>query len=872
MDIRGVEITNQLRSAIRAKLLELGVRYDEELPDYILVMVVNKKSRQQMNEDLNLFLEDSTEPFVDWLHDQVLKKLQKVTVAKKKINKEIPSVNIKKEEENKVKLENDKSDVANKTGLIAKQDRDREFEELVGDLAFLNEEDHSIESDINKDKSNKKSSSIHSNDSENSKTHSQKPELVASDEIPVKSFNMENSSTPPREVEKSNISLEKTNDYLPNKRTLDVLGKDSHDENLQSSKRKRCSNHFDTEDDRGKSSVNKPKITSIVSLKSRLGVTSPSKKQDLHSKNGTGSRNSPNRHTESKRNENNNMNYSSNRSRSSDRRKPNEDSRNERHRSDNWRKDKSSRSTSLQDNGRFSDKSSTIKSRLGNSNSHKQSRLSLKSSNSSKISKPKISSIRSRLGVRNKSLERESLDLVSDSIRATHNNQNYQEVDDDAESTVNTSLKSQIIAVPKPKSQDSTQRYLSKMPISSKKEESESKNEENDDDSDQCKVPSKVIVTPRPLQPLQALQKRATKSLLLKAVAEANKSVVMQKKVDPCLKKPTSKITVKRDLREGKILSVHLNSKKRMVMEKIQVELDNKHLKNSGKSSSSKTVTDEDFNVVKSLFNRSNDRQRFLVTLNGYNNNIFENQNSDDEKQIDEQMNEDDELPTMSEPYEPYNEGEHIINDESFEQNEEQYYNYYENEENPENQFINKRITIQENDSYQNFKPEENSQKKRKLSPIVYNRSRSNSPNDKSLMSSLLESVLHTDKRPMISSVITTLPDKSGEKCRYWPNCTLGIKCAYYHPEVSCSSFPACKFGDKCAYKHPKCKFGSACTKLNCIFSHPPIQCKYHPYCMKPGCPFSHPKMSTSSISSILSPLTPDLSSVRAKFTWKKKD
>lgn len=92
------------QSAIRAKLLELGVRYDEELPDYILVMVVNKKSRQQMHDDLNLFLESCTTPFVDWLHDQVLKKLQKVTVAKKKSLREfVPTVVVKQEEERKKK-------------------------------------------------------------------------------------------------------------------------------------------------------------------------------------------------------------------------------------------------------------------------------------------------------------------------------------------------------------------------------------------------------------------------------------------------------------------------------------------------------------------------------------------------------------------------------------------------------------------------------------------------------------------------------------------------------------------------------------------------------------------------------------------------
>lgn len=53
---------------------------DDELPDYVMVMVANKRTRAQMEDDLQLFLGDNTELFVNWLH-QVLKKLQEVTVA-----------------------------------------------------------------------------------------------------------------------------------------------------------------------------------------------------------------------------------------------------------------------------------------------------------------------------------------------------------------------------------------------------------------------------------------------------------------------------------------------------------------------------------------------------------------------------------------------------------------------------------------------------------------------------------------------------------------------------------------------------------------------------------------------------------------------
>lgn len=52
---------------------------DDELPDYVMIMVANKRSKEQMIEDLSLFLGKNTDAFVSWLH-QVLDKLQEVTL------------------------------------------------------------------------------------------------------------------------------------------------------------------------------------------------------------------------------------------------------------------------------------------------------------------------------------------------------------------------------------------------------------------------------------------------------------------------------------------------------------------------------------------------------------------------------------------------------------------------------------------------------------------------------------------------------------------------------------------------------------------------------------------------------------------------
>ncbi|XP_034879128.1 zinc finger CCCH domain-containing protein 14-like [Mirounga leonina] len=74
----GTEVSRKIRSAIKGKLQELGAYVDEELPGYITVMVANKKSQDQMTEDLSLFLGNNTIRFTVWLHG-VLDKLRSVT-------------------------------------------------------------------------------------------------------------------------------------------------------------------------------------------------------------------------------------------------------------------------------------------------------------------------------------------------------------------------------------------------------------------------------------------------------------------------------------------------------------------------------------------------------------------------------------------------------------------------------------------------------------------------------------------------------------------------------------------------------------------------------------------------------------------------
>lgn len=73
----GTEISKKIRTAIKGKLQELGAYIDEDLPDYIMVMVANKKTSHQMTDDLSLFLGNNTVKFTTWLQG-VLEKLRSV--------------------------------------------------------------------------------------------------------------------------------------------------------------------------------------------------------------------------------------------------------------------------------------------------------------------------------------------------------------------------------------------------------------------------------------------------------------------------------------------------------------------------------------------------------------------------------------------------------------------------------------------------------------------------------------------------------------------------------------------------------------------------------------------------------------------------
>ncbi|GBN37936.1 Zinc finger CCCH domain-containing protein 14 [Araneus ventricosus] len=67
MDKGQSELTDNIRSAIKKKLIEINAFVDDELPDYIMILVANKRSKAHMEKDLTLFLGKDTAEFTNWL-------------------------------------------------------------------------------------------------------------------------------------------------------------------------------------------------------------------------------------------------------------------------------------------------------------------------------------------------------------------------------------------------------------------------------------------------------------------------------------------------------------------------------------------------------------------------------------------------------------------------------------------------------------------------------------------------------------------------------------------------------------------------------------------------------------------------------------
>ncbi|KAE9551844.1 hypothetical protein FO519_004945 [Halicephalobus sp. NKZ332] len=97
------EFTKKFRAAIRTKIQELGIEVDDELTDYIMIMIANKKDKSRMKSDLVLFLSDHTDTFVDWLFEFFDKVNKKESEESKPKEAEKPVKRERKHSEEKAK-------------------------------------------------------------------------------------------------------------------------------------------------------------------------------------------------------------------------------------------------------------------------------------------------------------------------------------------------------------------------------------------------------------------------------------------------------------------------------------------------------------------------------------------------------------------------------------------------------------------------------------------------------------------------------------------------------------------------------------------------------------------------------------------------
>lgn len=622
---------SSFQSAIRAKLNELGVRYDEELPDYILVMVVNKKSRQQMHDDLNLFLEDCTTTFVDWLHDQVLKKLQKVTVAKKKSSREfVPTVVVKQEEERKKRkisatsfLEDQTAEQSGVDKSLDKNAKNDKPQPLLQKQQIIKPSVSNQNSEQSYSKSVEKSAkSIQSNKNKTDETltrsgescqesaSSNRPQQsLTRDENTTKESTAENSTA--KSADREQIPSEAAPGNKSLKRSLETSSRhDSVEKRDNEVKRPKPSEEEEKEDAAASSSpdtvsrklkscVNKPKITSVVSVKNRLGIVSPRKKFEIYrEKEGNGrSRPLEKRFEKSHRYENDrskSRNFEMD-DRNSRRNRDGESSRHheqmnrlndvrsriESNKNERLNKNMAESRERILNPGSKTDISArkatcTVKDRLGIANiNNKMQKQSVKSqeavdyrnnsrsleqiSNNTKNIKDRLGPVRNnfRPSVHKRKQSRDS--EVDESMMPMNpeEEEEEQEKDDELDNDDQSSIgpvKSRIVAVNRSapstvaKTERKRSRTTNEVPFSttqhsgyggaksqSDKMERGASSDADDVNIEDTRLPSKVIVTPRPLKPLQPTQKRATQSLLLRAVAEANQSVVKQKNPEPSL-------------------------------------------------------------------------------------------------------------------------------------------------------------------------------------------------------------------------------------------------------------------------------------------------------------------------------------------------
>ncbi|GLV35326.1 DnaJ-like-60 [Carabus blaptoides fortunei] len=677
MDTIGTEVGQKMRSAIRAKLMELGCYVDDELPDYIMVMVANKRTRVQMEEDLNLFLRSDTKVFVDWLQ-QVLKKLKEVTITnpevyacssfkelKRKASVEIAECMIKKEKKDKKQ----------------KPEKKTRHVEVIPNVKSLTD-DLPVEAIKLVEKKNFSSRLQGLNEIN---------PLVNEDNFDIPSLAEVNS------LEESELDL--VEDKIKEARNRIVLMKsDSEDEDF-------INIRADAEELGNELDISNPTITNVESQASI-------------------------------------------------------------------------------NTGRI------IKIRRQVSENNDQV------NNSIPVEKPQTNT-KQIISVVTKPPISERLGARPDNTKLTEgNNSKRTKI-----SLTGTLREEQELAG---RIRSSVQSIVSK-PVTNKMKKRESVHKRLGLPSSVVsllKKPEPTVIEDQPKSVMSVVQVKprrtvagpcqANKNLLLKAMAEAQKSVTQA----PVRNNSNINSQSKEALFTKKYRETHkFEPKVKMVSVKERTETEPvpkvQNIVIEVKSNSPQTnteVLDED-NSEYVTMPVSKDAESVI------------DDNDCTQNAIDLNYEDDlDDLGDFEESHSIYTSDEHIK----------------EKETETNHQFIvtldglkDKKL-LKENDELLSMNCDDLlKQNKRVPSPIIFNK------NDKLEVEKNLTQI--PEKLPKVHVPISV---KAKERCKYWPGCRMKDSCEYMHPSVPCKMFPMCKFGDRCLYIHPKCKFDASCTRKDCPYSH----------------------------------------------------
>ncbi|KAL3265442.1 hypothetical protein HHI36_009645 [Cryptolaemus montrouzieri] len=734
----GAEVGQKMRSAIKAKLTELDCYVDDELPDYIMVMVANKRTKSQMNEDLNLFLNTKTSTFVDWLHI-VLKKLKEVTVTNLEVYKKAAKrkssglSNVKVKREKKIKKEKIKEDDS-----VVKQEMENPVVKSLTDDLPLNV----------KSLSETRKIILMSNNSVDGNFNI--PSISEVDHSNVKEL---------QEIEqqiksvKSRLGLKIEEDV--EEAELRKLVEESRKKGIDTDAARKVLNS-------GLDILSNGRVSEVDT--SKIQVLPETEALNTEQKNGGD--------CVSRKREHVRITFSKNDFQTPPRSPP--------------------RKKSVLDRlGKYGDvKDSSLFGKSDREERYHERRHSSPEDKRDRREDERSYSSRSEVRVRREGVKEFLGNRDSERLNKDRRSR------DDLRKNLSRTGSSDILR----------KDIKKRLGISSKVTVPQIDPQLLEDTFKKREVVSVVKVKPRILPP--NIQ-QANKNLLLKAVADAQKSVAQSKSVGTKSDSYSSKYEKTNDK----------NSPERFHTKHYSSKRDNTNVKRISLKEKEKL-------------------KQFLSSHKSLNEGSSDEKDDENQEYIPKPIKR-----TLSNveyiPSSMNNVQDEASNDGS----------------NKKQKFIVTLDGVQKNDIIGKLSVKERLHGRKTPSPIIFE----NSAVAKS-------AAVETDKSiPNQLPIVSAPSTKIRERCKYFPSCRNGENCEFYHPSRNCEQFPFCKFGDQCLYLHPNCKFGTSCTRRDCPYSHigglkqtvsrsslpvvpakiqaQPLQtCKFFPKCSNINCSFYHPK------------------------------